>query len=772
MAVKEEPKIRLYYKPTDAEDRRIKFVYDRFLAMKMNPQRLDAAKQWDEGEKAWDQLVKEDEGLEEWQAKYYVPLTTAVVESILSDMTGQSPRPLILALSEEDKPRATVMKHAVEYSWDVADGDEELEGTLKDCLIYGDGFVQEYYWKDRRMIRNLKNVSQDKKKRTIEEYDEVEKFDYDDVYMENVSPYELYFDETARTINRGPYKARDAIRRMIMKLSDAKDFFSGDVWDPYNNIRFVKPGKDTNYYSYFKPPEDINKKDEVEVLWYWSRRPDDALTIVINDVLIKDGPNPYKHKQLPFAKTEDVKRPHKFYHKGEPKLLESIQKEVNIIRRMITDRNHLDIDKMWLVNRNESYSEEDTITRPHGMIRVDDPANYKPVEYGDVPASVNLTLQAIDVDAQKVTGVDLRPHAERTPITATDAAILKEQLVQRVSAKLRHLERGLLVDVGRMRVSNIIQFYSQPTLEKIVGEAGQKEYDDAVSEAQAKGLLVDQNGSQFRAVYRNIRIQGKTLQPDASGNIQENPNQSYSFFEMTPDTFMPVAKGGYVVKFEAGSTIPVSKALQTQQTQDVVNALMPLASAGVGYDPVKLGDALIKSLDKDPGEFHIDKSPDQGVEQARQDMQINLASMEDQEITKGGNIPPLGTPYASAAHTMIHIAFLKSPQGRALPMDKYSLLVKHIMGEITMQESRGSGGVASLMGQGQPPALDTNSVSGGSPPQTPVPPPSQNGQQSSPFNMAARINSPAMIQGGESTPAATQRGSVMSRVFSLFKGGK
>ena len=440
MANTKDPKIREYYKPLPLEEESLAHVYDRYQKMNENPQRQDAVKEWDAGEMAWDQYEKQDERLEEWQAKYFVPLTTSTVEQILSEMLDQSPQPILLPLSDEDKPRATVMKHTFNFSWETADGDEELENVLKDCLIYGDGFAQEYYWKDRRMVRTLVGMGKGQKGKRIPEYKETEIFEYDDCYMESVSPYELFFDETARTINRGPYKARDVIRRFVMKLDDAKTFFSGDIWNPYGNMRFVRPGKDTNYYSYYKPPEDVNKGDEVEVLWYWSRSPNDSLRIVINDVLIKDGPKPYKHKLLPFAKTEDVKRPHKFYHKGEPKLLSSIQKELNTIRRMITDRNHLDIDKMWLVGRNEMMNEDESMSRPHGIIRVDDPSNYKPVEYGDIPASVTLTLGEINKDATRVTGVNDRFSQGQTPITATDAAIKKEQMMQSIKAKLRRLE--------------------------------------------------------------------------------------------------------------------------------------------------------------------------------------------------------------------------------------------------------------------------------------------------------------------------------------------
>lgn len=761
--LKKEPKIRTYYKPSGKEEELLDMSYTRYYAMKDSPQRTDIVKEWDAGEKAWDQYVSEDKNMEDWQATYFVPLTTAVVESTVSEMVDQSPRPIILPRSPEDIPKATVMKHAFDFTWEIGNGDDELEQVLKDSLIYGDGFAQEYYYTDRRVIKTLKNISKNKKGQRIEDYSEKDVYEYKDCLLESVSPYELFFDETARTINRGPYKARDAIRRYVMKLEDAKLFFTGDVWDPLGNMRFVRAGGDTSWYSFFKPPEDINHKDEVEVLWYWSRKPEDWLLVMINDVLIKAGPNPYKHKMLPFAKTSDTPRPHKFYAKGEPKLLDSIQRELNTIRRMITDRNHLDIDKMWLVSRSETYSEEDTITRPHGIIRVDDPSNYKPLEYNDIPNSVSVTLEELNKDAVRVTGVEERFQAVKTPGTATEAAMLQESVQRRIRAKLRRLENIFLVDVGRMRVANIVQFYSQPTLEKIVGEAGSKEYEAKIDEARRKGLLVTQGKEKFREQYKTIRLRDKELVSDQTGVITERPIRGVSFFEMVPSSFIPTSELGYDIRFEAGSTMPVSKPLMVKQAQDVATMLMPLASAGVGYDPVKLADWVLETMDKDPSTLKAEVVPEQGIEQARTGMAAQLASDENQELLAGRGIPLAGTPYATAIHTMTHIDFIRSPAGRQLTDPQVDTLTTHIMGEITAQDQRGSvtnsgGGMRAEqpMGMSQQALPQAGTLPQGSQP---------------PYNQELKATMPGLVQGGEEVQGG-QKGSMMSKIFNAFGGGR
>jgi len=526
-------------------------------------------------------------------------------------------------------------------------------------------------------------------------------------------------------------------------------FFSGDIWNPLDNVKYVKAGGDTNYYSYYKPPEDIDKSDDVEVLWYWSRRPEDWCIVVANDVPIVVGPNHYKHKQLPFAMTYDVKRPHQMYHKGEPKLLEAIQKEVNITRRMITDRNHLDIDKMWLISRNETYSQEDTMSRPHGVIRVDDPANYKPIEYGDIPGSVNASLGELYKDAVRVTRYNDRFQQSQTPITATDAAIRKEEMIKSVKSKLRRLEKGFLVDIGRMRVANIIQFYSQPRLEKIIGEAGTIEYQKAVADAKKKGMYKEMDGVGFVEQYKEISIKDRELVPDERGQIVEQPTKGYSFFTMKPDTFIPVARGGFRIKFAAGSTMPISKPLMAKQTQDAVAQLMPLATAGIGYDPVKLGDELLESLDKNPDDYHID-SPEADIASARAEANINLAGLENEQVTKGQPIPVMGTQYATADHTRIHIAYIKSNTAKQMPEEQYKALVKHTMGEITAQTTRGD--VSGLTGEAGLPADSAGQGAPGAAPSAPVP------------NDMAAMN-PDMNQGGEANASDVQKGSMMSRAL-------
>ena len=116
------------------------------------------------------------------------------------------------------------------------------------------------------------------------------------------------------------------------------------------------------------------------------------------------------------------------------------------------------------------------------------------------------------------------------------------------------------MDIGRQRVANIIQFYSQPRLERILGEAGSEQYRKAIQQARRKGTLHVQEGVPFKEQYRQIRIKGKALTTDERGETVEKPAQGYSFFEATPETFIPMARGGFDIKFEAVAIRTIDKA--------------------------------------------------------------------------------------------------------------------------------------------------------------------------------------------------------------------
>lgn len=704
-----EPGIRKIYNPTDKENQIRQHVYER--KRQMGDKRKEEEDKWDRWEKQWDSY-RFPKDADDWRSNIFIPITSSIIESQLSEIVNQELRPWVLERGAEDQSKAQVMNAILEYTWDVSKSDVALMELIKDALIFGTGIGMEYFWRQPRTIKTDTN-----EEKTVMEFE--------DPYLEPVRLWDFYIDERARSFS-GPYAANDCIRRYIMDYDDFRVFFKGKTWDPMNHSSLVKPGGDINYYEFYSPPERMEHDREVEVLWYWNRR-EDLLAIVANDVVMKMGPNPYKHKQLPFVRTIDVKRPYQFYGKGECELLESLQDEVNTLRRMIIDRNHLDIDKPILVSDTLTVEDEDVISRPHGIIPVGDVKEARPFEYSDVPGSVFKTLEMLNDDKIRVTGMDERQQSVSAAGTATEAAILKEATLKRLNMKIWQIKNDTLVDIGRLRVANIMQFYSQPKLEEIMGER-------MVEKARAEGSLVRSEGKNYRASYRNIRLKDQRMEVDnRTGQVKSLPARGFTFFEAEPRFFLPT-RGGYDLRYKATSSIPISKPLQMQKMDELYDRL----AKNPTVDPWKLAEAMLKSRDEDPDEFKVVKQGEEEPRGISLKQMVDLAGIENDEMARGNEVGP--TPYASPAHTELHIEFMRSEKFKKdVPPDSNVLQIfaNHIMGEITAQTARQRGGSPPQGGAqgGQLPGMVPAAGSAGG------------------TNLAMEAAMPGRVQGGGQVPS-------------------
>jgi hypothetical protein len=658
--------ITAVYNPSDEEERVRKHVYDRKTQMGDSRNKFD--KDWDKWQKAWEG-ERPAKSKDDWKSNIVIPITSSIIEAELSELNNQDLMPWVAARGSEDESKAHVMNAILGYTWDTAKSNVALFNIIKDALIFGTGIGQEYYWREPRTIK-----TEDGKTKDI--------LEYDDPYLEPVSLYDFYVDERARAFS-GPFGARDCIRRHIMDIDDFKTFFDTPKWNKLKNVDKVKAGGDTEYYQYYSPPARIQHDHEVEVLWYWNK-PEDLLAIVANDVVVFMGPNPHKHKQLPFVRVIDVSRPYQFYGKGEAELIESLAEENNTLRRMIIDRNHLDIDKPVFVSDTLTLEDEDTIARPHGVIPVGDVNGIKFAEYSDIALSVFKTLEMLSDDKVRVTGMDERQQSVAGAGTATEAAILKEATLKRLNMKVWQIKNDSLVDLGKLRVANIMQFYSQPKLQEIIGE-------EEVAKAKQNGVLFTENGKNFVKQYRTIRLQDQKLDINNQTKQPEiTKTKGNTFFEARPEFFMPT-HGGYDITYKATSSTPISKPLEQQKADEMYDRLIQNPSV----DPWKLAEFLIQSRDKNPDDFKAQtgKEPeDQGISLQKM---VDLAGIENDEMFRGNAIGP--TPYSSPVHTQLHIEFMKSDKFKkeVSPEDTDKILqifTNHTQGEIMAQKQRGAAG--------------------------------------------------------------------------------
>lgn len=657
------------YEPPDGIQSDRKMVYLRYSHMKngryINGVNIESL--WDKWEKQYE-AWRPPKSADDWQSNVVPPFTTTMVERALSEMVDQTLQPMIRGRGPEDVPKAKLLNHIKDYTWEIGDGDLELYAALKQMLVLGKTVWQEDYWKDKRIVKVMKKFNP---KTNKEEYVEREVYDFDDVYGENVDLREFFIDPQARHINMGRYKANDCIRRFIMNFDTFQENFINSVYDQFGVAKLVRPGGDLNYYQFYKPPEGIDKDNQVEVLFYWGRRPD-KLIVVANDVVVRDGPNPFNHKQLPFAEGSDVPRLSGFYANGEPKLLESIQDELTTMRRMRIDRQHMDLFKMFMVARSENLDEDEGIIAPSRFLEVEDPDHsIKALEYGDINPSAYREEELLKQDGRQVTGIE----SPQPSGTATEAAIFKESTMKSLRMKIWLVSRQLLTGVVRLRVPNIVQYYSVPKVQRL--------YENEESEGEMKPQ------------YRQIRTTDMELKSTRDGQLIETEKKGDFFFIVNPEMITP-QYGGFDFKLSAEPTFPVSKPLMQQKVNELMQHPVVQAAIEQGYyDVGKIADQMLELNDFDPERFKMEQ---QGGEEPMVDEQqlLELANRENEIMAQGKKVPP--TPYATRSHTDIHMAFMESDKfkevvGKLKAQGLAEQLIKifsdHVLGEEAAQKMRG-----------------------------------------------------------------------------------
>ena len=729
------------YNPTEGEKRDIERVYKRLEAMKEARSNYgpygDIEDMWNQSEKQWE-AYSEDE-VEDWQSNIFIPATTAIIESQLAEVVGKSIMPKIIPLREEFQVTAAALKIIWGYEWGRSYSDIEHFKLLRNVIKLGTGIWQESFLSVPRTIRDLTKFDPLK---GIEEYKERKVYDYYGVYGEAVDLFDFYPDDKARYLHLGPYAARDAIRRQVMDYDDFKETFKGKIWDPYNNAGRVKPGP-IDQLQWFTPPTSLGP-DDVEVLWYWSRYPDDALIIVANGVLIRSTPNPYKHKQLPFARSVNYIRTNQFYGKGDAELLRDIQEELNKLRRMRLDRNHLNLDNMFIVSSREVIDEEDLIRRPHGMIEVDDVNGIRELRESSAPTTAYLEEDRLKEDMVRVTGIDDRAQSVQKGGTATESAILREATLKRIEMKMIQHDKMFLPRVGRLRIANIQQFYTQPMAEALVGDSIAAQYENNQQASRLKRDNLAQDGDRYERRYFTVPLENKKLVYDKIRHrLYEEPTRGWTFFEAKPEFI----RGNVRVTFEPGTSIPISKPLLQQRTEALLQHPLVAAAIQQGYyDLGRVVDSLVRVHELDPDAWKptnsIEQKPDTFNWEAKIDptAEIKLAEEQNRLLAEGKRIPP--TPYITERHVKVHLAFANSPDMREADEQAKKNFIDHVVGEITLLKKR-----EEASSQTQAPAIAMNGANAA----RSIGGPAQEGRQypaaalqPSPRGMVT----PAKIQGG------------------------
>lgn len=661
------------YKPPKQTRELRKKIWDRYNAMKDHPLRKEAERRWDLGDKMY-RMWAPDKDPDDWRADIILPDGFSAIQTHMQETIQLRPRPSLEGVESSDETLEYYVNHVFQYAMDKTDFDVETYKARNCSAIRGDAYTMEEYRYEKRKVKDPVSFKDGEI-----EYKEREIVDYDDVYTRWVDNYSVFTDETAED----PKYGRDCIYREVKDFESFKREFMDKPG--FIDVDKVTPASGVpKNAGFFKMADDMDGSD-VEI-FYYTNRDEDIYGVLANNIVIRDGCIPNKHKELPIDKWTFYTIPGQQYGLGIPQIIYSIVEERRTGRNMAADRNKMGINKMFLVNDLFDLDEEELATRPHGLIKVNTnglPISQAivPLEYGDVPGSSIRFDDALLMEERRAHGLDDRP-AQTAGGTATESAIISEAAQKRINLVNTMQNWTTLKSIGKKKWSNIQFFYPAERMEEI---------------------MVD-NETKKKAVYKSIKIENREFKVVGDPKRGEETKLIYAPFDGSTrikldQTYARFLEGNYDIIVNAATNVAESQSVKFARTTEIIekSANNPLFARYI--DPQKTLKRIFNLANENPKDYMI------GEGMSPEDMK-SLAEMENGLIVsmvqtgKIMQLPP--TPGATEDHTEIHLQFAKSEEFQMLPQPVQDVLVNHIAGEHQNNPNTGSMAekLAELQGQG------------------------------------------------------------------------
>jgi hypothetical protein len=593
---------------------------------------------WDLHEKidlGWAEAPKQDE----FESNVKSPMASGRIESTMQKLKKLNLEFVVRpddVQDPKDKRKAKVVQELVNNLFERREYKARMTSWFKDCLTHGSAFLHIYYLRKKREVDmpkiDVDNMSDEEKEKLSNKeklYEKETIYDYDDIAFEPVKIQEIFTDPSARNFHGTSYEAQYIIRRMLPSWAQFKAMYSADP--DAKNVSKVRP---VSHYvgeqvEFFEPPTDVDNDDYVEVLHYYNKA-DDRYIVVANDVLIKDMPLPYRHKQLPFVKIDAYEVLHQFYGMGIPDKLMNIQSEEEILKNLVYDRLHITANPMVKVKKSiyGEFSKAYQTAEPGLMLPVNNQDDVMPLEYQAMNFDMFRGIDALNRDAVLATQIDpIQMGVNQKYVSATTSMLTKEQMDAYIASLVDTWTESLNI-AAKQCISLMSQFYTIPRVEA----AGKTAHSRQVR-------LLD------------IEVNPETLE------VQQKRGK-YTYLEIKPEFFN--IHGDWEVEVSTESVEVQSRALEMQKAQAAIAQLAPFF-----VDPNNAQSSLANPVGWVDGpksiEWYMETNgvPKELMATLTEDEDISIerAEIQGKSMIQGENVP--GIPGEPEIHKKVHVQQLR-----------------------------------------------------------------------------------------------------------------
>lgn len=520
-----------------------------------------------------------------WRSKLFIPWSFTVVETIIPKVFARDPKWRAVPQSPDfpsDGPR--VVNDLLTYQWKRTGMRLKMYDYIKDSLMYSKGYAK-VGWNFQTKTKTMMEPQVDKNDKIT--FKEVKKnsIEYDDPCIDIVDPMDVYVDPDATCLDDAAY----LIHRKTVPLKKLKENPNYSNVDKIQQAEYADQFLDKlSRYENATPPKDKHK-DLVEVLEYWGA--DDKLIVIANrSVVLRDTPNPYTHKKIPFVELDDYRDPHRYYGQSELSVIDPLQREINAIRNQRRDYDNLALNPVIRMVPGALRNPNSAVMAPGNVWMVSDLNSMDVFQLPQLQGSSTEIEMRTANDIQMTVAIDeigiglLPDGAQRR--SATEVVTAQTMAGKRFAMKIALLEEAVK-KIGQMVFDLDQQFLDQERIIQIVGEKGAAEWVK-LSPADIRGqYYVDiETGSMLPKDEIAARKEAmeflQYVTPLVGPVLQSNPNVTLPIIQMVLDTFeLP---GKQEILAELKNALGVAQ--QVQQQQAMAQNAQAEASAIQALQPV------------------------------------------------------------------------------------------------------------------------------------------------------------------------------------------
>ncbi len=223
----------------------------------------------------------------------------------------------------------------------------------------------------------------------------------------------------------------------------------------------------------------------IEILEFWGEIPHElspdgdmkrVITVANRRYLLRNEPNPFWHKKIPFTSFSPTPDPHYFYAPGKGEIIEKLQIIGNRYLNQSLDAADLVVDPMWFYDRGANLNTKALYARPGRFIPVDgNPSQVVAAMQKDLAGLTvaDSRIAMVNQYAQQGTGIiddAVQGLGGDSRQTAREFVGRREAAGNRLGLEARIYEEMSLEPHADMMVMNDKQFLDTPAEIRILGD--------------------------------------------------------------------------------------------------------------------------------------------------------------------------------------------------------------------------------------------------------------------------------------------------------------